>query len=253
MSLTFECPYCASCESTLISSFFNAVLNAKTSVYQCEQCLSLFDFPRDVKRSELQERLNDLQQDADERMVVVEAANAIGILNNQELAVTIAQIQQESLTAQLNLIRQQIATVNPANKELLDELRRQEVNTQIKLIEVQEQELQRKLSDLQEDAEERILMAAASGLSTDTGDESRKLVIVYAYDNLNNCVPVDSFWTSPSDIRSSNLEAKTLTNLDACIISGDSSVPHLLKLLFGVFQIIFGIWLLCLAFGLLIG
>lgn len=249
MLSNLECPYCASCESTLISNFHSAVLNAKTSVYQCGQCLNLFDFPRDVKKSELQRRLNDLQQDAEERAAVAVAANAMGILDNQELGAMIAQIQHESLTAQLSLIRQQIATVNPVNEELLEELKRQEFDTQVKIIEVQKQEVQRRLRDLQEDAEEQISIAAASRLSTEAGDESQTLVVIYGYDCLNNRVPLDSYWASPSVVRLPNLEPETPTNLDDLTTAADSSVPHLLRLLFGVFQIIFGIWLLFLAFG----
>lgn len=251
MLSNFECPYCASCESTLISNFYSAVLNAKTSVYQCEQCLNLFDLPRHAKKSELQEKLSDLQQDADERTAVAEAVNEMGILDNEESAVTIAQIQRESLISQLNLIRQGIVAVNPANNELLDELRKQEFDTQVKFIEVQKQELQRRLSDLQEDAEERISTTAASGISIDPGSgESQMLVVVYGYDCLDNRVPIDSYWADPSVIRLPNLEPETPTNLDVFTThSADSSVPHLLRLLFGVFQIIFGIWLLCLAFG----
>lgn len=245
MSSNFECPYCTSCESTLISNFHSAVLNAKSSVYQCEQCLNLFDFPREVKKSELQERLNDLQQDAEERTAVVVATNAMGILSNPELEATIAQIQRESLIAQLNLIRQQIVTINPANKTLLEQLRMHDADIQVKLTEVQKQELQRRFGDLRQDTEEQIsITAAVSGFSTDARDELQVLVVVYGYDFLDNCVPVDSFWTSPSDIRLSDTEPESPTN------SADSSIPHLLRLLFGVFQIIFGIWFLCLAFGL---
>lgn len=243
MPSNLECPYCSSYESTLISNFHSAVLDAKTSVYQCGQCLNLFDFPRNVKKSELQERLSDLQQDAGERTAVAVAANSIGILSNPELGATITEIQHNSLTAQLDLIGQEIATANPANSELLDELRRQEFDTQVKLVEVQKQELKKRLSDLQDEVEERISIAVASELSIDPGNELQVLVIIYAYDSLNNCVPVDSSWATPSDFRPSNFEPETRTNLNALTTAADSSVSHLLRLLFGVFQIIFGIWL----------
>jgi hypothetical protein len=245
MLSALECPYCASSENKLISSFYSGVLEAKTIVYQCEQCLNLFDFPGEVKRSELQKRLSDLQQDADKRTAVTEAANAIGILDNQELAVKIAQIQQENLIAQLDLIHQEIAVVNSANQELLEKLREQEFDIQVKLVEVQKKELQRRLSDLQAEDEKQISIAAAPDISIDTGNESQVLVVIYCRDSLGNSVPVDSSWATPSNIRSSNLEYETPTSLDTV----DSSVSRLLKLLFAVFQIIFGIWLLCLGFG----
>jgi hypothetical protein len=109
----------------------------------------------EIQKQELQKRLADLQQDAEERTARITAANATGVLDNQESATKTAKIQRESLTAQLVLIRQRIATVGPANKELLEELQKQEADTQVKLTEVQKQELQKRLSDLQQDAEER--------------------------------------------------------------------------------------------------
>lgn len=116
----------------------------------------------EIQKQELQKRLADLQQDAEERTALITAANATGVLDNQESATKTAQIQRESLTAQLNLIRQRIATVNPANKELLEELKKQEADTQVKMTEVQKQELQKRLSDLQQDAEERMSVTEAA-------------------------------------------------------------------------------------------
>jgi hypothetical protein len=116
----------------------------------------------ETQKQELQKRLADLQQDAEERTSLIAAANATGVVDNQESAIKTARIQQESLNAQLALIRQRIAAVNPANKELLEELKKQEADTQIKLTEVQKQELQKRLSDLQQDAEERISITEAA-------------------------------------------------------------------------------------------
>lgn len=161
MLLAFECPYCSSCKNKLVSSFHSAVLDAKTTVYQCEQCLSLFDFPRDVKKQELQKRLSELQQDVEERISVI----------------------------------------------------------------------------------------SGSELSLDPGDESLVRVVIYGYDNLNNRVPVDSYWANSSDFNLSNIELEMLTNLDAFITSAGNLIPHLLKLIFAVFQVILGLWLLYLAFG----
>ena len=45
MPLTLECPYCASCSNTFLGSFYSAVLTTKTTTYQCNQCLNLFDIP----------------------------------------------------------------------------------------------------------------------------------------------------------------------------------------------------------------
>jgi hypothetical protein len=261
MSSAFECPYCASSENKLISSFYSAVLSAKTTVYQCEQCLNLFDLPRQIAKQELQNKLSELREDAEERTAVATAANAMGIISNPELAATIAQIQQNSLTVQLTLICQEIAIVSPTNKELLNKLNKQKTDTQLKIIEIQKQQLQNRLNDLREDVEERelqqrlselrqdaierISVTSGSELSLALGDESLVLVVIYARDNLGNSVPVDSYWATPSSIRSSNFELEAPTTLD----TDDNSVSHLLKLLFAVFQIIFGFWLLCLAFG----
>jgi hypothetical protein len=115
MSSAFECPYCASCENKLTSSFPSGVLESKTTVYQCEECLNLFDLPRDLKKQDLQEQLSELREDAEERIAVATASNAMGIISNQKLAAIIAQIQQDSLTDQYSLISQEIATVNPTN------------------------------------------------------------------------------------------------------------------------------------------
>jgi hypothetical protein len=144
MLSVFECSYCASCKNKLISSFHSAVLDAKTTVYQCEKCLNLFDFSRNVEKQELQQRL----------------------------------------------------------------------------------------SDLWEDAEERISVTTASELSLDPGDESLVRVVIYGYDNLNNRVPVDSYWISPSGVRSFNLEHEMPTDLDTV----DGSIPHLLKLFLPCFR-----------------
>ena len=245
MLSAFECPYCASSDNKLISSFHSAVLESKTTVYQCEECLNLFDLPRDKKKQDLQEQLSQLREDAEERIAVATAANAMGVISNSELAATIAQIQQDSLTAQLTLISQEIATVNPTNQELLNKLNKQKTDTQIKIIEIQEQQLQNRLNDLRADLEERISVTLASELSLDPGDDGLALVVIYGRDNLNNRVPVDSYWATSSGIRLSNFEHETPTNLNTV----DSTVSHLLILLFAVFQIIFGVWLLCLVFG----
>lgn len=45
MSPLHKCPFCSSCDSHLVSSFYSAVLNAQTTTYQCQHCLALFDFP----------------------------------------------------------------------------------------------------------------------------------------------------------------------------------------------------------------
>jgi hypothetical protein len=121
----------------------------------------------EIQKQELQKRLADLQQDADERIAIVTAANAKGVLDNQEATIKTAKIQQDSLNAQLKLIQQRIKTTNPANKELLEELRKQEADIQVKITEVQKQELQKRLSDLQEDSQERIAVvetAVATGV-----------------------------------------------------------------------------------------
>ena len=183
MLSAFECPYCASCENKLISSFHSGVLERKTTVYQCEQCLNLFDLPRQIAKQELQNRLNELQEDAEERIEVATAANAMGVIDNPELAATIAQIQQNFLTNQLTLISQEIATVNPTNKELLNKLNKQKTETQLKIIEIQKQQLQDKLNDLREDIQERISVTTALELSLDQGDESLVLVVVYCRDS----------------------------------------------------------------------
>lgn len=110
----------------------------------------------EIQKQELQKRLAALREDAEERTALIVAANANGIIDNQQSAVKTAQIQQESLNTQLALIRQQIATANPLNRELLEDLRKQEADTQVKITEVQKQALQKRLSDLQQDAEERL-------------------------------------------------------------------------------------------------
>jgi hypothetical protein len=250
MSLTFECPYCASCDNKLISSFYSGVLEAKTAVYQCEQCLNLFDLPRNVDKQELQQRLRELREDAEERIAVATASNVMGMISNPELSDIIAQIQQNSLTAQLSLIFQGIATVNPTNQELLDKLNKQKTDIQLKIIEIQKQQLQNRLNDLREDAEERISVTSGSELSLDPGDESLMRVVIYGYDDLNNRVPLDSYWANSSDFSLSSLELEILTSFDTFItIFADSSISYLLRLLCGVFQVVFGFWLLCLAFG----
>jgi hypothetical protein len=127
----------------------------------------------ETQKQELQKRLADLQQDAEERTAVVTAENATGILDNQKSAIKTSQIQQNSLNAQLSLIRQRIATVSPANKELLEELLKQEADIQIKITEVQKQEFQKRLSDLQQDSQERIaVVEAATAMGRKDNQES---------------------------------------------------------------------------------
>jgi hypothetical protein len=127
----------------------------------------------ETQKQESQKRLADLQQDAEERTAVVAAENATGILDNQESATKTSQIQQNSLNTQLSLIRQRIATVSPANKELLEELLKQEADIQIKITEVQKQEFQKRLSDLQQDSQERIaVVEAATAMGRKDNQES---------------------------------------------------------------------------------
>lgn len=110
----------------------------------------------ETQKQELQKRLADLQQDAEERTAVITSNNATGVLDNQKAAIETSRIQQESLNSQLALIQQRIETVSPANKELLEELRKQEADIQVKITETQKQEFQKRLTDLREDADERI-------------------------------------------------------------------------------------------------
>ena len=120
----------------------------------------------EIQKQELQKRLADLQQDSEERVAVITAANATGAIDNQKAAVESSSIQQQSLNQQLELIRER-ARVNSKNKELLEELLKQEADVQVKITEVQKQELQKRLSDLQQDSEERIAIvetANAKGL-----------------------------------------------------------------------------------------
>ncbi|WP_333232645.1 hypothetical protein [Microcoleus sp. Pol12B5] len=126
----------------------------------------------EIQKQELQKRLADLQQNAEERTSLITAANATGVLDNQESAKKTAQIQREGLTAQLGLIRQRIETVSPANKELLEELKKQEADTQVKITEIQKQELQKRLSDLQQDGEERLSVVTALNAKGDIDNQA---------------------------------------------------------------------------------
>lgn len=121
----------------------------------------------ETQKQELQKRLADLQQDAEERTAVIVAANATGGLDNQKAAIETSRVQQESLNSQLALIQQRIETVSPANKELLEEFKKQEADIQVKITETQKQEFQKRLADLREDADERIaliMLANAKGV-----------------------------------------------------------------------------------------
>lgn len=127
----------------------------------------------EIQKQELQKRLSDLQQDAEERTAVINAENAMGVLDNQQSAQKTAKVQQDSLKSQLKLIQERIEKTNPANKELLEELRKQEADIQVKITEVQKQELQKRLSDLQQDAQERIaVIEAATAMGTKDNQQS---------------------------------------------------------------------------------
>lgn len=120
----------------------------------------------EIQKQELQKRLADLREDAEEKNAVVAAANATGIIDNQQVAIKTAQINKQSLNSQLALVRERIAA-NPKNKELLEDLQKQEADIQVKITEVQKQELEKRLNDLEEDATERaaiVTSANARGL-----------------------------------------------------------------------------------------
>lgn len=121
----------------------------------------------EIQKQELQKRLADLRENADERTAVVVAASATGVIDNQQSAVKIGQIQRSSLNTQLALIQERISTANPKNKELLEDLRRQEAEVQTKITESQKQELDKRVKDLEEDINERTALvesANAGGL-----------------------------------------------------------------------------------------
>jgi hypothetical protein len=121
----------------------------------------------EIQKQELQKRLADLREDAEERTAVVVAANATGVIDNQQSAVKIGQIQRSSLKDQLTLIQERISTANPKSKELLEDLRKQEAEVQTKITESQKQELDKRIKDLEEDINERTALvesANASGL-----------------------------------------------------------------------------------------
>lgn len=116
----------------------------------------------EIQKQELQKRLADLREDADERTAVVVAASTTGIIDNQQSAVKIGQIQRSSLNAQLALIKERISTVNPKNKELLEDLRKQEAEVQTKITESQKQELDKRIKDLEEDINERTALVESA-------------------------------------------------------------------------------------------
>lgn len=121
----------------------------------------------EIQKQESQKRLADLREDAEERTAVVVAANATGVIDNQQSAVKIGQIERSSLKDQLALIQERISTANPKNKELLEDLRKQEAEVQTKIAESQKQELDKRIKDLEEDINERTALvesANASGL-----------------------------------------------------------------------------------------
>lgn len=115
----------------------------------------------EIQKQELQKRLTDLREDAEERAAVIAAANATGVIDNQQAAIKTAQINRQSLNSQLALVRERIAA-NPKNKELLEDLRKQEADIQVKITEVQKQELEKRLSDLEQDATERAAIVASA-------------------------------------------------------------------------------------------
>ena len=116
----------------------------------------------DINKKEIESRLSDLQQDADERIAIIQKANALGTKDNQQTAIETSQIQQKSTNEQIKIVQERIAVVVATGKksgkiniELLEELRKKEADLQVKITEIQKQELQKRLSDLQQDAEEQ--------------------------------------------------------------------------------------------------
>ena len=123
----------------------------------------------EIDKKEMDSRLSDLQQDAEERIAIVQKANALGAKDNQQAAIETSQIQQKSTNEQIKIVQERIATVieagkksGKANTELLEELRKKEADLQVKITEIQKQELQKRLSSLQQDSQGRVAIVEAS-------------------------------------------------------------------------------------------
>lgn len=76
----------------------------------------------------------------------------------------------------------------------------------------------------------------------------KKLVTVYAYDCLDNLVPVDSYWATPRNLSVPNSEL-TPTFTKSPKYFDKYPIASLLSLLFNVVSIVFGVWLLILGVG----
>lgn len=130
----------------------------------------------ETQKQELQKRLSDLQQDSQERVLVIETAAATGVKDNQQAATEIENIQRQSVNDQLNLVRERIAATSPLNEELNEELKAQKAKLQKELTEIQEQGFQKRLSDLQQDGEERLAIITTNGVKglTDNQETASK-------------------------------------------------------------------------------
>src|SRR4028118_922847 len=128
----------------------------------------------------MEKRIGDIERDAAKRISITEAANAEGILDNQQAAIATAEIQEASADKQLDIIRNRIEQVmaegkrlGTVNVELLEELQAQEADAQKKLVEIRKQAFQKKLSDLQQDSQELITVAeAAAAMGQQDNQES---------------------------------------------------------------------------------
>src|SRR4028118_1327476 len=71
----------------------------------------------EIDKKAMDARLSDLQQDAEERVAVVQKANALGTKDNQQAAIETSQIQQKSANEQIKIIQERIKVVIEEGKK----------------------------------------------------------------------------------------------------------------------------------------
>lgn len=105
-----------------------------------------------AEKKALKDRLADLEQDSEERLQKIELKEKRGVDKQIAIQQTLVE-KQASINSQLKLIQQAKKT---ARGEYLEELIAQEQKLQVRLIDVEQEALDKRLADLKEDSDERL-------------------------------------------------------------------------------------------------
>jgi len=111
---------------------------------------------------QIQKNLDDLRVSSQQEINAICKVNALGLKGNQQMFVEIEQVQTQLIDNQLHIIETVITTTSRLDMESQERLQSLKKELQKELVEIQKQGFRNRLSDLEQDFEERVAVGQAS-------------------------------------------------------------------------------------------